>query len=637
MKIPWRRSSGVVALTSVVESLDVGSTLLSGTPISRWRAIDQQMRRRSITAPEWFEGFWSVQPDAVAAYADLVADPPYAIGLLAMHPDGFVRQAALAALADRQLSSLLPCAVLRATDWVGPVRHDAIALLDAVGSDGRHNELLPCLGLLTDRSGSFLARRGYIAELRSEVVAKVGAVALIGVLNTEDVRCRQAAARALVELGAADDAFAAASVQDDPATLTTIVNGLSSSFWADRGNVDRALDSKFSFARSTGFFYLQRLDQEAATTVAEANLSSRRTTMRDLAQRHLAALGVDVAARYRDLIDIDHRVALLGLSETGTADDFALVAPSLQATNELERAAAVRAASRTGGRAAEALVAQAIGDESRAVAFAAGRELARLGPSDESLAQVWEIAAHAPNAQNLRAAFNVFARTNRWRQLVVALRSIEGDSALRAEGDRLLANCLRTWNRSFVDPRSEIAEEITALVSTCLGSIDVPTSELLATSLRPYLPDAAHDLSTWLDDVGSAVRGAQSFDWQRQLRAIPVLESHIGRRVVDDALVDAMTKSNNLAPICDAAAAVLRSASDPGRRAFARAWNWTGIHEEWQKGDCHTDALRESLGFGTSTRDDWRELAGCDDPVIAAGAASIVRWIEGDASMPIDT
>lgn len=635
MKVPWRRSDGLVALTSVVESLDVGSALLSSTPISRWRAIDQQMRRRSITAPDWFEGFWSVQPGAVAEYAALVADPAHAIGLLAMHPDGYVRQAALRVLNEQKLSSLLPCAVLRATDWVGPIRQDAIEILDDIRRSDRHQELLPCLGLLTETTGSILARRDYIAELRAETLTQIGVPTLIDVLRTQDVRCRQAAARSLVELGAADDAFALASIQDDPATLTAIVNGLTASFWADRTNVDRALESKFSSARSTGFFYLQRLDQDAATTVAQANLSSRRATMRNLAQRHLRSLDVDVGERYRDLINSDRRMALVGLSETGSEADLPLAVANTQSKDDLVRAAAIRAASRIGGRAAERLIAGAVGDESRAVAFTAGRELARIGASHESLAAVWDVAANAMSPHNRRAAFNVFARAGRWDQLVVALRAISSGGDLGRSGDELLRNGLQAWNRSFVEAPRDLAVEITDLVPRCLGSIDVPTSELLATSLRPHLLDAADELSVWLDEVGSAVRGARSFDWERQVRAIPVLEQHVGQPVVDSVLLDVMTKSNNLAPICNAADAVLRSGSESGRRVFAQAWEWVRTAEEWQVGDRHADALRDSLGLGTSTISDWRALAASGEPTAASGARSIVEWIEGDGSMPI--
>ncbi|MEL6894106.1 MAG: hypothetical protein AAFP84_21125 [Actinomycetota bacterium] len=630
MSRPWKRRSSTVVLSSVVDGLDTGAQLLRDEPISRWRTIDHDMRRRTYTSPDWFDGFGSVQPDAVPEYASLVVDAPNAIALLAMHPNGYVRQAALQVLTDRQLDSLLPTAVLRATDWVGPIRSDAIAVLDDVRQARRHLDLLPCLGLLTEERGSYLARRDYIAELRSELLNEVETSALVGVLRSSDVRCRQAAARALVEVGKADAGFAAASTQDDPATLAIVINGLSQTFWASRGNVDQALESKFSSARSAGFFYLQRLDPDAATALAEESTTSRRATMRSLAQRHLSAQGVDVAERYRNLLATDRRMALIGLSETGNKDDVSFAIESIQSADELTRAAAVRAAARTDGRSVEPTIAAALGDESRVVAFTAGRELARLGPGRSSLDQAWRIAEAASDDHQRRAAFNVFAHAGRWDQLTGALRGISSsDDPLTTEGHRLLGNCLRSWNRSFAEPQADLAAEIRTLVPRCLGSIDIGPSELLTTSLRPYLPDAAATLTAWLDSVGRAVRDTRSLEWERQLRGIPVVEPHIGQPVVDEALLFAMTRSSNLAPVAEASAAALRANTRAGRRLFARAWRTAEMHERWQVGDCHADELRRSTGVGTTSRDDWQALTADNDHEVAEGTASIIRWLDG--------
>ena len=108
-----------------------------------------------------------------------------------------------------------------------------------------------------------------------------------------------------------------------------------------------------------------------------------------------------------------------------------------------------------------------------------------------------------------------------------------------------------------------------------------------------------------------------------------MLEPHIGRPVVDDALTFAMTRSSDLAPVAEASAVALRANTPAGRRLFARAWRTAEIHERWQVGDRHADELRKSIGVGTPSRDDWQALTADNDHEVAEGTASIVRWLDG--------
>ncbi|MFI1003422.1 hypothetical protein ACIP10_03840 [Streptomyces galbus] len=128
--------AGGAAAVRLARGEDVESVLDAGDPRA-WLALDAGVRR----ATWWRAGGGRAEWERVAP---LPGDPAgldasrYALALC--HRDGRVREAAVRGVADRP--ALLPLLVVRAADWVAPVRQAARQVLrelvhgDAVGGDG---------------------------------------------------------------------------------------------------------------------------------------------------------------------------------------------------------------------------------------------------------------------------------------------------------------------------------------------------------------------------------------------------------------------------------------------------------------------------------------------------------------------
>jgi hypothetical protein len=98
----------------------------------RWPAVDDQVRQRSYVDPLGLDGWLAIRPTDVDVLCALCPDPMLAYALVRMHPNGYVREAALKRLtnAAATLEQVLPVVILRSSDWVPQIRALAICSLD---------------------------------------------------------------------------------------------------------------------------------------------------------------------------------------------------------------------------------------------------------------------------------------------------------------------------------------------------------------------------------------------------------------------------------------------------------------------------------------------------------------------------
>jgi HEAT repeat protein len=477
-----------MVLSAVVTDLDQGAATLRQLRWTEWRRFDAELRARTITAPDWIPGWWGISPAAVVPYCAASKDPVLTAALLSMHPSGYVRERAVGQLVSAAMPDSIPALILRSTDWVGPVREVATAGLLRLRASLGPAALLPALSLLEPPRWSARARGNALDETRAWLLSNLTTGELVAALRYPDPKVRQAAARGIVGRDAAGVAFFAALEQSDPATATIVANGMSPTDWSRPDAIGLALGSKFSQVASTALAWLQASDPHRAVEASITALMTRSPTTRFLAQHFLKKQGVDARSVYRSALQSQPEIALAGLGEIGEPADAQLIAPYLQARLPAQRASAATALGRLAGRAAEERLCDMLADSSPRVARAASWALIRLGPSSATIERAWQTTIDHQAAGTRNATFRLFGSSGRWTALRLAFRGVGADDADLDERCRaLLANCMRSWNRSFTSPPAGERAELEAVVPGAVQHLDPATGEIVLLSVKPYL------------------------------------------------------------------------------------------------------------------------------------------------------
>jgi hypothetical protein len=453
-------------LDRAASRLDDAERRWAATPWWDYPRLDREHRSRTLSIPDWFPDWHLVRADDVGRLAARSGRPLAAAGLLSMHPDGHVREAAVRVLAAVVDPGAMPFLLVRSADWVGPVRRRAQAAImtRAQRPDGA-DKMLPAVPLLerlaagTTRSGEFAA------DVLDRLAADLSTPALVAGLSSSERRVRRGSARLLADRGeVTGEALAAALRQHE--VVTAVIVGTAALEQDPTEDVLAALwASPIAPLRLMVLHRAQAGDTPAAPALSDAGLFDRSPNVRLLAQQHLAGRGVDLRRRYEDALP-EQVVALRGLAEVARpaeADEVAaVVAPYLSDERSRARELAVQATGALLGAAGRPVLLAMLDDPSATVVRAAGRALERQGLDAAALDALWARAVATDRAVVRRAVFGVFLHQSRWPRLVLACRALTAaadDDDLRHRGQVLLRAAYAGWHSAFTRPSpSELAE-----------------------------------------------------------------------------------------------------------------------------------------------------------------------------------
>ncbi|MFF4160144.1 HEAT repeat domain-containing protein [Streptomyces sp. NPDC001678] len=296
------------------------SLLDTGDP-RRWVALDLGVRRLP-----WY---WSTALPSMAWLR--TGEPPTGEPVLAIalcHPDGRIRQAALERAAG--VPALLPLVAVRCSDWAGPVRDLARALLRAglAGAAPRTVALVTAVALRT------AARRhgAHAHDLLMEILEHADAEVTDTLLDSRDPATRRLGYRIAVRRNrfsparlariAATDADVVVQDVCADAVLAHTKDGLHGEL------LEPLLRARASRVRSSGVTALHRTGRSAEATEF---LTDRAGIVRACARWVLRQRGTDPLPLYRELCagpsaDVPPGAAA-GLGECGTREDAALLHP----------------------------------------------------------------------------------------------------------------------------------------------------------------------------------------------------------------------------------------------------------------------------------------------------------------------
>jgi hypothetical protein len=118
----WSKRSAEASLSDEVAGILAGSGILSHLTPNGLARFDSELHGRSWTAPNWFQSLWQVKAQHVATLAKISGAPEATAVILAAHPSGWVREAALPLLGQCSTPLSVGMLVLRSNDWVIPIR-----------------------------------------------------------------------------------------------------------------------------------------------------------------------------------------------------------------------------------------------------------------------------------------------------------------------------------------------------------------------------------------------------------------------------------------------------------------------------------------------------------------------------------
>ncbi|WP_392959195.1 hypothetical protein [Streptomyces sp. LN245] len=434
---------------------ETGQLLLRAHP-RVWLMLDVAARRVWWRAPRWSA--------AAVQHLSRGESSPLGLTLAAFHPDGRVREAAVARLAELHDPLAVPALTLRACDWVPQVRDRARPALEHRLAEPSTAMLVAALALALGER-----REGRWPADRIETVFREGPVELLtAALAVPDRRTRRTAHLTALAAGfyfdLAQMLHAAEHDDDLPTRVRCAEAAVRTAAAAKTLDLVRPLlSSGTAVVRSEAVRLLAR---EGDIAPAVAALADRSPTVRAVAQTALRRAGSDPAEQYRRLVtaSLPEPGAIAGLGETGTADDAGLILSWLDHPRPRGRAAAVRALRRLGAADPDTLSAMLTdpsGAVTRQVTIALRPWASRLG-----LARLRELLT-ADNPHHIRtAAYRLLHERDTWTRLLIDLELVVDPSP---------------WMHDLA--RSDIAAWLTREAATTYSMPQGRTAEVLTKHL----------------------------------------------------------------------------------------------------------------------------------------------------------
>ncbi len=315
--------------------------------------FDQMLRsdsaRRSLCSVRGWSHWESFGPaELSASVSDDGARVP-TLGTFAGHPNGYVREAAVIELA-REGSDALPWLLLRANDWVLPVRQRAIAAINALVTDQHAPAFIAALPLVLRMRRLSRVNHEELVGRISELVVQQNEEALLETLRTGRRELRRALFSVLRETKRATlDVVSIALDDRDVVTRTRAARALAKregEKWVPLQK--RLCTDRLGRIRALGLELAVKRDPRDAESLLVSGLTDSHQSVREVARYHLRFLcpRLDVVEHYRSLLEKEAtdasplwRGAALGLSEVGNKDDWEHLFPLLDARPRIAGAA----------------------------------------------------------------------------------------------------------------------------------------------------------------------------------------------------------------------------------------------------------------------------------------------------------
>ncbi|WP_447007963.1 hypothetical protein ACRAKI_16445 [Saccharothrix isguenensis] len=424
-----------------------------------WLVLDVSARRSPWRAPRWTV--------TVARRLAQGRSGPWDLLLAACHPDGFVREAAVAAISELDERVVLPTLALRAADWVPEVRDRARSAcrwyLDHKPAESITTLAPVALALRARQEG------GWLADAVHDLLRDGPPEAMSAAVAAEDWRTRRAAHVIGLNAGRldADQLWRAATTDSDlPIRIMCAEAAIrAAQAVGDREVPRRLLAGGAAAVRAEAVRALGVVGEVGPATEA---LTDRSALVRATAQAIVRRAGTDPATRYRALLAAQQPPdpsVIAGLGETGMRSDADLLKPWLDHPTSRGRAEVVRALRRHGCTSPHLLLpllTDPVSSVTRQVM------LSLRGQADTLDEHSLRLLLDQSQPHHVRmAAYGLLRAHGTWARISADLRLVDDPlPAIRADARTDLTNWLaREAAATYSYPQASRADELAALLT----------------------------------------------------------------------------------------------------------------------------------------------------------------------------
>jgi HEAT repeat protein len=443
--------------------------------------VDEVLRRQLTSYYGWGVPNWLNSADDVRRLPLPAGTEGAVLGLIAAAPSGYVREAAVQRLALLGGGDEVAPLLIRAADWVAPVRSRALDALRARLVPAYAEHWVAALPLVLRLRGT---GRGEAWPLVDEVMALLRQsesreAVWTGMHASRDRTVRRACFRILLGAGLPALSRLVRLAQHNADEVVRLEAARAAAPLGDGDLLDLLpgmLADPYPRVRLVALGLAAERMGTSALPALRGMLLDRAPTTRGEARALIDRLEpMDFAEYYRDRIAPDAprlAEAVAGLAETGAAEDAYVVEPLLAHSRPRVRAAALRALVRLTGDAAVPALVAALGDGSASVSRVAADGLRpRAARADVAALGAWFSGDHAPHVR--RNALALLAVRGKWDGIAWILQACgDADPTVHEAGMRQLRWWHQRFNRSFTQPAPAQQERIRAALAQAGDVID---------------------------------------------------------------------------------------------------------------------------------------------------------------------
>jgi HEAT repeat protein len=476
---------------------DVAAWLTAGLRAFRARelvAADERLRRGSAYyAPSGaLELRWiNATPADVGRFSQRPDAAPL-LGLFSMHPNGFVRERAVALLSGSTTGDELPFLIIRSNDWVADVRTAALAALQERLKPAYRAHFLKHLPLVSRLERAERANHGPFLRAVHGLFAAPDARAFLfeGLRSSDRATARLCAGVALAGDGPAEAAFATEALQSHD-----VVVAARAAAWFRRSDVcfyTPTVESLMSGHRSSLVrrqalnIALEKAPDMAAGALQRA-LFDGNAGVRWTAQFFSQQAGRDPGSEYARVLSSNAPpdvlfAALRGAGELDRRDAVGRVREMVEDKSVRIAKAALAALARLEPEGRIELGLRLLRDEREGLSREA-REILIPVISGVCLNDLRDaLSAAAPHVR--RNAFALLSHLRKWQTLLGLLETSPADHPVA--WDDALRRWLKNINQSFVAPTAEERRDLSSALARRRGSLPPLIGNEIDHILHPY-------------------------------------------------------------------------------------------------------------------------------------------------------
>ena len=435
-------------------------------------------RMRQTSSMEW-DIDWSRLPMESFFTLDMGKDSRFAVTVFAsFNPNGFIRERAVRKM--KGYAGALPFAILRQNDWVSRVRVAAVDTVDYRLAHLAAGELIAALPFVDQlsRGGRTQNANATVSRIHSSLGAEENEKDLARGLGDASVRIRRICITALfrsehpryglaiAQLKRETDPFLRASIFRKLLSAGQDFSSIAGSFLTDRYPPNRVL----------AFRSICAADPANALGLAGELLLDKNAAVRACARAVLDGTvpGFDYRAHYKAHMDNCAAPAILGLGETGIAEDSAKIEEYLESAQIAVVRAAMNALMRLDGERFVPAITRFLSDHRAGVVKTARNLIIKTGSPD--YAKVMEIFHATPYVNTKQKCFSVLLTASKWQRLVFILDALEtGGTEMTEPAKAALERWMGRVNRAFSVATPDQVKEISDRIQRVKGELSART------------------------------------------------------------------------------------------------------------------------------------------------------------------